>query len=116
MTLDEYQQAALTTAIYPGKGKLLGLTYATLKLAGESGEVAEHLGKAFRDDGFGITQPELTPERHSTLKKELGDVLWYVAAAARELGLDLSEVAAANISKLASRAERGQLQGSGDDR
>ncbi len=118
MTLDEYQQAALTTAIYPGAGRGTppALTYCGLKLNGEAGEFAEHLGKALRDDGWGYRVPSLTIDRHAKLIKELGDVLWYVAAAAHELGLDLSTVAQANIDKLASRAERGQLQGSGDDR
>ena len=119
-TLDDYQYAATQFAIYPGKGEPLGLMYTTLKLNGEAGEAAEHVGKAMRDDGFGQkighVTIDLTPERHSALKKELGDVLWYVAAAAKELGLNLSDIAKANIDKLASRAERGQLQGSGDDR
>jgi len=48
--------------------------------------------------------------------KELGDVLWYVAQLASELGLDLDRVAEANLEKLLSRQRRGVLSGSGDDR
>jgi NTP pyrophosphatase (non-canonical NTP hydrolase) len=64
-----------------------------------------------RDDGG-----TLTDERRRAMSKELGDVLWYVAQIASELGLDLEEVAQANLEKLRSRQRRGVLSGSGDDR
>jgi NTP pyrophosphatase (non-canonical NTP hydrolase) len=64
-----------------------------------------------RDDGG-----TLTDERRQAMSKELGDVLWYVAQIATELGLDLDEVAQANLEKLLSRQRRGVLSGSGDDR
>lgn len=121
MKLDDYQRAAADTAIYPGKGTPLGLMYVSLKYNGEAGEFAEHVGKAIRDDQFGqLVTPRhqvlLTPERRLALKKELGDGLWYIAAAAKELGYTLSEIAEENIAKLASRKERGVLGGSGDNR
>jgi len=43
-------------------------------------------------------------------------VLWYVAQLASELGYDLNEVADANLKKLSSRAARGRIGGSGDQR
>jgi len=132
LSLNTYQARTADTAIYPGKGTPLGLIYCALKLAGEAGEVSEKVGKAIRDDGMvahtggtmaGLRQLNwqfasigLHPERRDDLKKELGDVLWYVASAARELGFDLSDVAQANLDKLAGRKERGTLQGSGDNR
>jgi len=97
------------TAVYPNAGD--NLVYPTLGLAGEAGEVAEKVKKLIRDDA-GV----LSDERRAAIAKELGDVLWYVAQVATEAGLDLDEIAAANLEKLLSRAQRGVLQGSGDDR
>lgn len=111
MTLDEYQQKAIETAIYPFKGALIGKMYCALKLNGEAGEIAEKIGKAVRDDDLTIT-----PERREALKLELGDVLWYIAALANELDFTMSEIAQANVAKLAKRKIVGTLQGSGDDR
>lgn len=121
MNLNDYQQAAIGTAIYPGRGNALGMSYVGLKLNGEAGEVAENIGKAIRDDRYGQAdergnQIGLTPERREKILKELGDTLWYVAAAAAEAGYTLESVAQENIDKLLSRKARGVLGGSGDDR
>jgi|TARA_R100001244_G_scaffold129163_1_gene100397 NTP pyrophosphatase (non-canonical NTP hydrolase) len=99
----------MSTAIYPNRGN--NLVYPVLGLNGEAGEIAEKLKKIIRDSGG-----ELSPESRKDLSKELGDILWYVAACCDELGLRMDSVASANIAKLASRKERGQLSGSGDNR
>lgn len=109
MTFDEYQRAARNTAQYPGAGE--NLYYPTLGLAGEAGEVAEKVKKLMRDHNG-----QLTPDRRDALKKELGDVLWYVAALCSELGLGMGEVAELNIEKLRDRKDRGRLHGDGDNR
>lgn len=126
--LDEYQMLATRSAIYPGQGTPLGLAYVALKLNGEAGELAEHVGKAMRDDDlihvggsysdatFATKFNPLTPERHNLAAKELGDMLWYIAAGARELGLSLSDIAGMNLAKLADRSARNALQGGGDNR
>lgn len=119
--MDVYQEIAGQSAIYPGNGTPLGLAYCALKLNGEAGEFAEHVGKAMRDDDLMKAYPdgtsnELTMNRRASLIKELGDVLWYIQAAARELDLTLSQVALINLEKLCDRGERNQLQGSGDER
>ena len=117
-SLNDYQCAATDTAVYPGQRTIAGLMYVALKLNGEAGEFAEHLGKALRDDALPITGTtvDLVPERKVKLVLELGDVLWYVAAAAKELGFTLGDVAQENMTKLLSRKDRGTLQGSGDHR
>ena len=125
VTLNGYQQAAMMTAIYPGRmlsttfgdpkrslqEEIIARCYVGLKLTGEAGEVTELLGKALRDDN-GI----ITHERREKLKLELGDVLWYVAALASELGFKLSEISDSNLEKLARRKAEGKLKGSGSDR
>ncbi|MDR9391469.1 MAG: nucleoside triphosphate pyrophosphohydrolase family protein [Trueperaceae bacterium] len=112
MTLQEYETGARSTARYPNDATLL---YPVLKLAGESGEVAEKLGKAMRDGGW-TPGAALDDDVRDALVKELGDVLWYVASVAVDLGSSLDEVAETNLAKLASRQERGAIHGSGDDR
>lgn len=118
----EYQRLATKSAIYPGQGTPLGLAYVALKLNGEAGEFAEHVGKAMRDDELfdayssSADYGELTPERKALIIKEIGDVLWYLSAACNELGITLSEAALINLQKLHERSERGTLRGSGDDR
>jgi len=120
LTLSEYQYQARKTAIYPekrGQGMPpptrvdLAIMYCALKLNGEAGELAEKVGKVIRDD-----ESVLSQERRVALAHELGDVLWYVANLARELGYDLEAIGAMNLNKLASRKTREKLGGSGDDR
>lgn len=74
--------------------------------------MAEKIGKRLRDTDGDLTDPEWL----DTVALELGDVLWYVAAMARDIGWSLEDIADRNLSKLASRAQRGVLGGSGDDR
>jgi NTP pyrophosphatase (non-canonical NTP hydrolase) len=106
--LSDYQRRSRRTAGYPREA---WLAYPALGLAGEAGEVAEHAKKAMRDDGG-----QVSDERRAAMAKELGDVLWYVAQLATELGLELDAVAQGNLDKLLSRQQRGVLSGSGDDR
>ena len=109
MKLSEYQKKSRATAGYPAIGH--GVVYPALGLAGEAGEIANKVKKIFRDD-----DGKLTPERQEQLKKELGDVLWYVAQVADQLEFDLEEVAQLNLDRLASRQQRGTIKGDGDDR
>ena len=136
-SIDAYAECARKTAIYPGQGTPLGLAYCALKLNGEAGELAEHVGKAMRDDdlmpvydatnyseGHATETPHeaaylggaLKSARRQLIIKEIGDVLWYLAALSQELGTSLQCVASANLTKLFDRQERAKLSGSGDER
>lgn len=113
LTFQQYQEQSFTTALYPehGTGSWGALAYAALGLNGEAGEVAEKIKKIFRDHGG-----EVTPEKRTELEKEIGDVMWYLAATCTELKIDLGGIAQQNLEKLFSRRERGKLQGDGDNR
>lgn len=108
MDFNEYQKEAAKTATYPQE---MALPYLALGVNGEAGEVAEKIKKAIRDNSG-----ELTEEKLLEVVKELGDVLWYVSELARQLGVNLDNVANLNICKLRSRQERNKLGGSGDNR
>lgn len=107
MNLNEYQTVALDTAIFKPEHAII---YPALGLCNEAGEVAGKIKKLLRDETI------LTRETTEAIRDEIGDTLWYVAVLANSLGYTLEEVAEANLSKLKSRAERGTLSGSGDDR
>lgn len=109
MDLNQYQSLSRATARYPQAGA--NPIYPTLGLCGEAGEVADKVKKVLRDRGG-----EFAPEVLESLALELGDVLWYVAQLATELGLDLDGIARANLEKLSSRAARNVISGSGDYR
>jgi NTP pyrophosphatase (non-canonical NTP hydrolase) len=104
MDFKEYQQKCLNT--WQGDQKLLRAFFG---IAGESGELMERIKKHLRGDyGF--------EELKSRSYKEIGDILYYVAVTAHELGLDLDAVAADNIAKLAKRQDEGKIRGDGDHR
>src|SRR5690606_21088215 len=100
--LNGYQKKAATFAVYPmGESQMAPLPpglYPALGLNGEAGEVAEKIKKYWRDGG---NRAEAT----LAIKKELGDVLWYVSEVARCWGIDLQDVAESNIRKLSDRQE-----------
>lgn len=108
-----YQRQAAETAIYPEAltGSYNAVAYAVLGLSNEAGEVGGKLKKVWRD-----FNGHLTLEKKAEIAAELGDVLWYVALVAKEIEYDLGDIAQYNIKKLRSRAERGVIGGSGDNR
>lgn len=96
MRFDEYQKLTQATAAIYGKDKMLVI--GALGLGGESGEVIDHI-KKYYGHGHDLDKEEL--------KKELGDVLWYIAYLASTLGLDLEDIATMNIEKLKKRYPEG---------
>ncbi|MDC2975049.1 nucleoside triphosphate pyrophosphohydrolase family protein [Prochlorococcus sp. AH-736-K09] len=109
MDFKTYQKRARETAQYPNLGS--NNIYPTLGLVGEAGEVAEKVKKVLRDKKGIFDQ-----DSKNAIKKELGDVLWYISNLCTELDFTLDEVAAQNLEKLRLRAAKGMISGSGDDR
>lgn len=104
-TFEDYKLAIDPLVVYPRKTQIEALQYVVLGLNGEAGEVAEQIKKAMRNDGG-----EITPERLDALKKELGDVLWYVSRLAGELDTNLAEIAQMNVEKLYARKDNNNLK------
>ena len=101
ITANEYQEKCKATAIYPKKD---AIAYLSLGLVSEAGEVAGKVKKNIRDG------------TESNVASEIGDVLWYCAMLANELGVNLGKIMEKNLEKLNDRKQRGTLQGSGDTR
>lgn len=108
MELNEYQKRAMETAVYPEQYRVI---YPALGLAGEAGEVADKVKKIIRDENGDISD-----EKRHSIALEIGDVLWYCATLAHDLGYSLEDVARMNYEKLQSRKLRGKIGGSGDER
>ncbi len=109
MDFKTYQKKARETAKYPNLGS--NNIYPTLGLVGEAGEVAEKVKKVIRDK-----KGVFDDESILGIKKELGDVLWYISNLCTELNLDLEDVASLNLEKLKKRSAKNMISGSGDDR
>lgn len=110
MTFDDYQKRAITTNLTK-EDQFKELLQQVLGLADESGEVQAIFKKWIRDQDADFAKLD-----RDNVKKELGDVLWYIAVIAHDLGISLDDLANTNLEKLASRKARGVIGGSGDNR
>ncbi|MEU9777008.1 MazG nucleotide pyrophosphohydrolase domain-containing protein [Streptomyces sp. NPDC047968] len=90
-----YQQAAIKTLQNSPEG-VDPVLIPLLGLAGEVGSLATVYKKHLRDG------PAFEQGKHQ-LREELGDVLWYIATLAHRFGLDLDDIAAANLEKTKDR-------------
>ncbi len=107
----DYQIATRSTAIYPGQGETDGLVYVTMGLAGEAGEISNKVKKILRDQAGVVNDDNI-----EDLVQEIGDVMWYAARLADEIGVSLGQIMTQNIEKLRARQQAGTLGGSGDAR
>lgn len=105
---NEYQKLVIDTKIYPSDMQII---YPMIGLCGEVGEVSEKIKKTIRDKN-----KLFNDDTNFEIIKELGDVLWYIAAMAHDLGYDLSEVAQFNAEKIIYRKDTNKIHGEGDNR
>lgn len=110
MNMHTYQVRTREYAIYPdvNLGTLRAVVYCGYGL-GEAGEVQGKIKKVLRGD-------KTLKQAKREILEELGDVLWYIARLADELGDDLDELARRNLKKLDARVQAGTIQGDGDER
>ena len=101
MRLNQYQYDAMKTRL-----KTANANYALYNLSGEVGELHSLIAKHIRDGKLDL----------ELVKKELGDILWCLAAVVGDYGFTLEEVAQTNLNKLAKRQKNNTLTGSGDNR
>lgn len=81
----------------------LKVIYPCLGLAGELGEVIEHVKKVVRD-----REGKFTDEEREKLKDEIGDVLWYLTRLCSDLDISLVDVILCNVKKLEDRVINGK--------
>lgn len=99
---DTYQELALRTASAESTASALTmLNSAALGLAGESGEIADHVKKVM------FHGHPLNDATCDLIAKEIGDILWYCAIGAKGIGLGLGEIAHMNVEKLRKRYPEG---------
>lgn len=113
MTFDEYQKQALTTAYTDPKYQdtLMDKTIWAMGIVGESGEVIEKWKKM-----VAYNEGKITDEFLADMKKELGDIVWYIAVLAHSLDLSFDEIMQHNVKKLQDRKKRDVIKGKGDNR
>lgn len=119
MELNEYQERAMRTCM----SSCNNITYMLANLVGEAGEFSSKFAKAIRKGQADIDHNQLifwrSDEEHELKKemmKEAGDILWQLSGLCSVMGWPLEEVAKQNLDKLASRQERGVIDGNGDNR
>lgn len=142
MTLNEYQEQAMTTCMESSNN----FAYMMLNLVGEVGELSSKVAKSIRKEKMTIDNNELydTPPlgefsteefkkltkedcqklvenavddvaaRDEELKKEAGDILWQLAGLCKVMGWEFEDVARTNLAKLAIRQQEGTIAGNGD--
>lgn len=97
-------------------------SYMALNLIGEVGEFMGKVAKHIRKEEAFIDESKLYIKRHTqdevmdALADEAGDIFWQLAGMCQVMGYSLEEIAQRNLAKLRSRAERGVIDGNGDNR
>lgn len=125
MTLNEYQERAMSTCMPSCKN----MAYMLLNLVAEVGELAGKVAKPIRREEVCFRDNLLMPmhmweeddmmafqDMVTEMAYEAGDALWQLSGVVTKLGFTLEEIAQMNLDKLASRKERGKIEGNGDHR
>lgn len=118
MTLNEYQNGAMSTCMASSNNFL----YMLSGLTAEVGEINDKIAKAIRRGWIRIDDNNILPiegcptDFTIELAKEISDCLWFCAGLSHVCGYDLNTIGNINLQKLASRKQRGVIDGNGDNR
>lgn len=117
MELNEYQERAMDTCMDSCEND----SYMLLNLVAEVGELAGKIAKGIRREEIEVCEGNyLLNQNHryddKDLMLEAGDILWQLAGLCKTMCWTLEDVAQANLDKLASRQQRGVIDGNGDHR
>lgn len=122
MELNDYQQKAMSTCMESCEND----AYMLLNLVAEVGEFAGKMAKHIRKGEAVMGNNDFLFSKRIEIKqvndyveelqKEAGDIMWQIAGLCSIMGWDLEEICQANLDKLASRKERGVIDGEGDNR
>lgn len=118
LTLNEYQEGAMSTCMESSNNFMYMLT----GLTAEVGEINDKIAKAIRKEWIKIDDNNVLPlngcpiEFAEELAKEISDCLWFCAGLSQIVGYDLNKIGNINLEKLASRKQRGVIDGNGDTR
>lgn len=113
MNLDEYQDKARLTAVNTAT------EHFAFGLLEEAGEIAAVFKRVWRHDPSYLDPGDdngMSEMAYDKLEAEIGDLLWYVAMLADNLGFSLEGIAEHNLAKLQRRQAEDKIRGSGDDR
>lgn len=121
MTLNEYQEQAMTTCLNSSRNPL----YMLFMLGEEIGELQGKFSKAIRKGWITFEQNRMVVNKAKVsddeimqwlelVEKEMGDVFWGLAGLCEVLNWSLEEIAHINLDKLAARKAIGTIDGNGD--
>ena len=121
MELNDYQKRAMVTCMPTCDN----FSYMALNLVAEVGEFVGKVAKQVRKGNmelgdnslwFDFPNADAAYACDGELMGEAGDILWQLAGLCAVMGWDLEDIARLNLKKLASRKERGLIDGNGDNR
>ena len=100
----------------------LEFSYMTVDLMGELGEFTSKIGKLIRkgkariENSNLVVRNDVTEDEIKAIRAELGDCFWQLNGICSVLGWNANSICQENLDKLASRKDRGKIDGNGDFR
>lgn len=115
MTLNKYQECAMSTCMESSNNFI----YMLSGLTGELGELNSKIAKAIRKENITIVNNDIIDygqdeDLYTQLQYEIGDIAWFVAGLCHSFGWKLEDIANMNLDKLQQRKKANTIEGNGD--